>query len=163
MDDFVGTWALVAYAFSRGDDFPIGNPPNRLALASHLLGREAGPLAPASGRSLTVAPDGRVTQTETDACTGYVYDAEGVETTTGGAFDGVLRPLGDCAYLHATMTPTWATPAGRWLEPLMVRYDDGDTVICDWLMRDGDALLRTISVATDEAYPSRATLRYRRR
>ncbi|MEM6286757.1 MAG: hypothetical protein AAF845_06335, partial [Bacteroidota bacterium] len=43
-----------------------------------------------------------------------------------------------------------------------IRFDDGDTVVCDGLRRDGDALVRTISVVTDGAYPSRAVLRYRR-
>ncbi|MEM0963621.1 MAG: hypothetical protein AAGK21_13910, partial [Bacteroidota bacterium] len=54
--------------------------------------------------------------------------------------------------------------AGPAVRPNFVqtRYNDGDTILCDWIERDGDTLVRTINAITDWAYLDRITLRYTR-
>ena len=162
LDAIVGAWRLAAYGFARDEWLPTDARANRLGIAGHLLGGGDAPLRAASGLSLTIGPRGRFSQTDTDAFDGYVYDGEGVETTRGGSFAGSLQPVGTRAYLLADGVPRNAAPAGRWLETLLLRYDDGDTIVCDWVEPRGEELLRVISVVTDQLYPSRATLRYRR-
>ncbi|MEM1118457.1 MAG: hypothetical protein AAGJ11_18255 [Bacteroidota bacterium] len=161
MDDFTGTWALAAYGFSREGGFSGSPSAYQRAIADFLVGQGGVELAPAEGLGLSVEPSGRFTQTQSEAFTGYVYDADGVETSRG-VFDGTLREADGAAYLHPDRIPVWAEPTGRYAPPPRIRLDDGDTVVCDWVRRDGDALVRTISVVTDGAYPSRAVLRYRR-
>jgi hypothetical protein len=129
---------------------------NRRWLAGEALGADP-PLAPLTGLTLTV--DG-TTFTETGAAEVPWFDDEGVLEPEARPFDGTLATSQAGTFL-LTGEGRQATAFAD-AETLHLRCDDGDTAITDLVAVEGDQLHRTTSVITDEMYPSRIRLTYRR-
>ena len=170
MIEYTGRWELVAAAEEESpnteyDDghLTIGDHRvpldefNRRWLAGEVFTDEP-PLAPLTGLTLTVAEDG--TFTETGAATVAWFDDEGVLEPKAIPFDGTVTTSPAGTFLlgsEGLQNAVFADAAD-----LRLRIDDGDTGITDLLTVDGDELVRVMSVITDELYPSRIRLVYRR-
>ena len=170
MNEFAGRWALVAAAAQESPntdyddgDLVIGDTRlpvdefNRRWLAGEVFTQEP-PLAPLTGLELTIAEDG--TFTETGAAAVEWFDDEGVLESEARPFGGTLATSPAGTFLLGEEGPQAAVFEDA--ADLRLRIDDGDTGITDLLTVKGDGLLRVMSVITDELYPSRIRLAYRR-
>lgn len=171
MSEFAGRWELVAAAaqesvdsdYDGGDgDMVIGDARvplgefNRRWLAGEMFTPEP-PLTPLTGLTLTITGDAF---TETGAADVAWFDADGVLEPKALPFDGTLTTSPSGTFLlseEGVQSGVFADAAD-----LRLRVDDGDTGVTDLVTVDGDGLLRIMSVITDELYPSRIRLAYRR-
>jgi hypothetical protein len=87
------------------------------------------------------------------------FDEEGVLDEKVSTFSGIVKIEDRSAYFHLKNPKSWIIPNSdvRWIR---VRYDDGDTIICDKIEIIDKSLVRTISVVTDELYLNRTMLIY---
>jgi hypothetical protein len=87
------------------------------------------------------------------------FDEDGVLDEKVTTFSGTLKIEDRIAYFHLENPKAWiiVNSAGR---KSRVRYDDGDTIICDKVEIIDKSLVRTISVITDELYLDRTMLIY---
>jgi hypothetical protein len=170
MIEFAGRWELVAAAAEEDipndyadDKTNIGHgwvpvdEFNRRWLAGEPLHPEP-PLTPLTGLTLTIAEDG--TFTETGAADVAWLDDEGVLEQNARPFDGTVETAPGGTFLIGEEGVQAAVFADA--TDLRLRIDDGDTGITDLLTLDGDQLLRTMSMITDEMYPLRIRLAYRK-
>jgi hypothetical protein len=170
MIEFAGRWELAAAAAEESPDtdyddgdlvigdhrVPLGEF-NRRWLAGEVFTVEP-PLAPLTGLTLTIAGDG--TFTERGAAAVPWFDEDGVLEPKAVPFDGTLATSPAGTFLlgpEGLQNAVFADAAD-----LRLRIDDGDTGITDLITVDGDELTRVMSVITDELYPSRIRLAYRR-
>lgn len=170
MIEFTGRWDLAA---ANGDydinvDYDDGHlvlgdvrlPSdefNRRWLAGEQL-RADPAMTPLTGLTLTIAEDG--TFTEDGTAEVNWFDDEGVLESDARPFDGTLVTAAGGTFLIGEEGVQATVFAGA--DNLRLRIDDGDTAITDLVRVDGDQLLRRMSVVTDEMYPSRILLAYRR-
>ncbi len=159
--DVVGIWQLVA-AISIDCEIPIMDIPAHTSAIdawlygnSHQLIRQA-PLN--YGLSLQINVDATFTETGTNTLSFTWFDAEGVLTEPAIPFDGVINLDGDDLYFHATLSDGYTDP----VRGHRVRYDDGDTIVCDRAKLVQHRLVRTMSVVTDELYGDRSILIYQK-
>lgn len=170
MIELSGRWALVA---ANGEDNILNDYAdgqtnigagwlpldefNRRWLAGEPLHVEP-TLTPLTGLTLTIAEDGAFTETG-DADVVW-FDDEGVLEMNARPFDGTLVTAPGGTFLLGAEGVQAATFADA--TDLRLRIDDGDTGITDLVRIDGDQLFRTMSMITDEMYPARIRLAYRR-
>lgn len=108
--------------------------------------------------TLTIDANATLTEARTRALKLAWYDCEGVLDEQVTPFDGIVVIESDQMYLHLEAPICGASVVRN----TRVRYDDGDTIICDRIERINDALVRTISVVTDELYLDRTILIYQK-
>lgn len=170
MIEFAGRWELTAAAAQEtvdsdydNGDLVIGDHRvpldefNRRWLAGEVFTPEP-PLSPLAGLTLTIAEDG--TFTETGAADIAWFDDEGVLEPAARPFDGSLATSPAGTFLLSEEGVQAAVFADA--QDLRLRVDDGDTGITDIVAVEGPELTRVMSVITDELYPSRIRLTYRR-
>lgn len=91
------------------------------------------------------------------------YDVEGVLCRPIVPFDGIChnQEAEVRLYLLPYKQPSWAISKDE-VKRTFFRYDDEDTVICDFIeVRDGD-LARTVNVLTDRCYLSHILMMFTR-
>ncbi|MGI5132532.1 hypothetical protein ACQEVB_37420 [Pseudonocardia sp. CA-107938] len=174
MDNPVGRWALTAVSQDeprlRVDwdvEFPDGQPgiarfgevtlPLDELLHRWLAGAEFRPVpvpAPASGLVLRIAED--TAFTESGSADVPWFDVDGVLEASAVPFAGTVTRAGYLVADGVEPRPVDGRPE------VLCRVDDGDTRITDAVLADADSLVRTVSVVTDELYPSRIRYRYER-
>ncbi len=113
-------------------------------------------LTEAEGLRLEIKADGTFTESKTGDPQIEWFDEEGVLESNITPFDGVYKIFDERAFL-TLQTPSNLSDTD---DPERIRYDDGDTKICDSLRVIGEDLIRTVSVITDELYTTRVLLRY---
>lgn len=148
-----GTWSLTHRAETESEVEFIGEETDPTGVPRWLEGSGRDLLAeatPCEGLTLIVSAEGEVKESTTGAATFPWFDAEGVLEDKALPFDGHLVLLGDAIRL---LLPGETGP---------LRYDDGDTMIADRFELDGNRLLRSVSVVTDELYLSRHLFVYAR-
>ena len=158
---FLGVWNLAG-AFSINGELDIDpeTEEGKAELADWLFGHshdDLDLLTDASGLQLTIHNNATFTERKTADPQVTWFDAEGVQDDDVVPFDGVYTIRDGKAYLTLAEPPEWATSADR----KRIRYDDGDTVVCDSLEIVGGNLIRTISVTSDGAYLDRVVLQYK--
>lgn len=160
-----GSWRLEAYAFV--EEMIYGAQPERGAQDNWLFaqGNEGiADLKKQTGMELSIQADGSFSELKTDRKVSVVwYDSEGVEVAAPEATKGRLKAIkGHNGYfLHPSDAPSWM-PRSRESDQDALRYDDGDTLICDIVRPEGDKLIRVMSAITDGMYLSRVLARYKR-
>ncbi|MBW4579077.1 MAG: hypothetical protein KME42_05810 [Tildeniella nuda ZEHNDER 1965/U140] len=116
---------------------------------------------PVSGLKLTIHADGTFTEEKTGLLNLPWYDREGVLDEAVTPFSGILKTEENLMYLHLEEPISWATPEDT-IREVRVRYDDGDTIICDRIEIISNQLVRTMSVVTDELYLNKVLLIYQK-
>ncbi|MFN3600663.1 MAG: hypothetical protein ACK4UY_04650 [Dietzia sp.] len=145
--DLAGTWTLSAYGELTLDDAPTGwliEPPTRLPDTT-----------PNSGVTLTIADQGRFTESGRPTEQALFHSYDGVLGDANDLFDGYLAAV-DGQDGRVFVYSDEVAPVG------CMRVDDGDTAITDEVRLDGPSLLRVVSVVTDGVYASRYLYRYGR-
>lgn len=108
------------------------------------------------GLRLEMKADGTFTETKTGDPQTEWFDEEGVLDAKIMPFDGIYKNFDERAFL-TLQKPSNLSDTD---DPERIRYDDGDTKICDSLRIVGEDLIRTFSVITDELYTTRVFMRY---
>jgi hypothetical protein len=154
METLAGTWllsawsAVWAYEFDRSaDEFLYQDPITTLPRTD-----DAGEVR---GSTLSIRADGGFSQEGRGDRPILTYDEEGVQVAGVAEFGGEVREDGGRGFLLPH-----ATPSG--VEPVRLRWDDGDSRICDSARVIDGRLVRTICVMTDECYGDRVVLAYDR-
>lgn len=158
---FLGVWNLAASFSVSGElDIDPETDEGKAHLSEWLFGDshdELDQLTPTTGLQLTVHNNATFTERKTADPEITWFDAEGVQDDDVMPFDGVYTISDGKAYLTLAEPPEWATSADR----KRIRYDDGDTVICDSLELFDGNLIRTVSVTSEGAYLDRVVLQYK--
>lgn len=158
---FLGVWNLTgSFSVSGELDVDPETEEGKTELSDWIFGNsrdELDQLAPAAGLQLTIHNNATFTERKTADPEITWFDAEGVQDDDVVPFDGVYTVRDGKAYLTLAEPPDWATSPDR----KRIRYDDGDTVICDSIEFIGGNLVRTISVTSDGAYLDRVVLQYK--
>lgn len=159
----VGTWLLAAataisseVAFTETET--AGGVDAWLYGSSNHLLDQAQPL---EGLKLTIGADATFTEVKTRDLNLAWYDRDGVLDTQVTPFNGIVMVEGKIMYLLLEVSIAGASSEVE-VRTTRVRYDDGDTIICDQIERFNDSLVRTMSVVTDELYLDRTVLIYRK-
>ena len=164
MQSLVGTWLLTATLSVDGEIAFSAHPSDLAGIENWLYGNSHELLAQAThadGLSLCIARDGSFTERRQGQPHVPWFDAEGVLDSDVTTFDGVVRADGHAGYLLLATPIKWAIPKDR-VRMTRIRYDDGDTTICDKVEPIDKRLVRTISVVSDGLYFERTVLIYRR-
>lgn len=157
MEALAGTWrlsswsAVWSYEFDGPqDDFLYQDPAAALPRID-----DAGEVR---GSTLAVSSDGGFSQSGQCDRPILTYDEEGVQVAGVAEFGGVVRE--DCGrgYLLRREVRGPSTKIGL----SRLRWEDGDTRVCDSIRVLGGQLVRTICVVTDECYGDRVVLVYDR-
>lgn len=159
----VGVWLLTA-ATATNDEVDLDGLPAEdqidewLYSTGYDLIDEAEPIA---GLKLTIHADSTFTEEKTGLLNLPWYDREGVLDEAVTPFSGIVKIEGNVMYLHLDEPISWASPEDA-IREVRVRYDDGDTIICDRIQIVSHQLVRTMSVGTDELYLDKVLLVYQK-
>ncbi len=159
-----GVWHLSAWLSANGQVPFVGDQPAANGVDNWLYGNSNELVAqtkPIQGLTLRINSDGSFTEERTEDLILPWFDREGVLDENVTPFSGVTKKEGEVSYLLLTSPVTWAIPTGAGRVG-RIRYDDGDTIICDKLELLDRRLVRTTNVVTDELYLERVILIYER-
>src|SRR5262245_46298324 len=141
MGSLAGTWQLCHWSAvwavefeGASDEFLYQDPADPLTQAD-----DDGEVR---GSALSVGANGAFSQAGECNRPVLTYDQDGVQVSGVAEFNGVLREEGGRHYLLTEAAGSAGT--GR------LRYDDGDTRVCDSARVIGGRLVRTVCVITDE-------------
>lgn len=160
----IGVWVLSSFLTTSGEITFIGEEPEKGGVERWLYGNNSNQLnkaRPITGLKLTIKADGSFSESRFGNPKFSWFNQEGVLDDKVTPFNGVLKMDGSRAYLHLAVPVAWANPTEA-VRLNRVRYDDGDTIICDNIEVKSGYLIRTISVVTDEMYFDRTTLIYKK-
>lgn len=161
-----GRWALVGSASTNDEIAFADDEPDPNGVSDWLNGHgddlEAS-IKPTSGLELTISEDGRFSEALVDQPEVCWFDIEGVLCNDVVPFNGALISDNALFYLQPDGIPRWSVHTQNRYGKALLRYDDGDTKICDSLCLKGDRLLRTVNIVTDELCTDRVLIAYERR
>ena len=157
---FLGVWNLAgSFTVGRQLDIDPETDEGKTELSEWLYGDSYDNLdqfTEAAGLQLTVLNNATFTERKTADPEITWFDAEGVQDDDVVPFDGVYTVKDAKAYLTLAEPLDWAISSDR----KRIRYDDGDTVICDTLKLIDGNLIRTVSVTSEGIYLDRVVLKY---
>ncbi|WGV26167.1 hypothetical protein [Halotia branconii] len=160
----IGTWLLTGSISIKseikfiGDELDANGVENWLNSNSNNLIAQ---VEATQGLTLTISSDGKFSEERTGAPKVYWFDFEGVLQSEVIPFNGHLSFYDSKAFLLLDELVSWAVPSDK-VNKKKLRYDDGDTKIADSIEVQGEQLIRTISVVTDELYLDRVIIVYKR-
>lgn len=161
-DNFTGTWDLNGSFDNHGQFEIIKDIEEYRRIYERWLRDEdyenLENLNKADGLRLEIKSDGTFTESKTGNPQLEWFDEDGVSVSKITPFDGIYKIYDDRAFL-TLQTPSNLSYTN---DPERIRYDDGDTKVCDSLRIVGEDLIRTVSVITDELYTIRILMRYTR-
>lgn len=139
LSKFEGTWKLTGFAKTESE---LQDDPK--AELNWLTGKGAGSPAQVSGLTMQIDENGAMTE-EGSADVEW-YDVEGMQESAAEPFEAAieLAPSG-VAYVIPEEGDAFDS-----LPPAVLRCDDGDTRICEFLEVSGGQLTRTVNVVADE-------------
>lgn len=162
LTSLVGSWVLIGSVAINSEVTFIGEETDPNGVRDWLNGRAdelVGQVETVKGLTLTIADNGTFTEVKTANPNITWYDQEGVLESEVEPFNGTVVLKGEGAFLVAKEIPNWAQPTVN-DDGVALRYDDGDTMIAEWLERSDNRLVRTVNVVTDELYLDRIVMVY---
>ena len=163
IDPLVGRWSVVGSASVNGEIPFVGDDPDPDGVSGWLNGTGEeleGSIASTSGLELEVSQDGLFSEHLTGQPKIEWFDVEGVLCDGVVPSNGALVEGEMLVYLQPNGIPSWSVHKKKRYGKALLRYDDGDTKICDCLRLKGDRLIRTVNVVTDELYTNRVLMAY---
>jgi hypothetical protein len=157
VEEFVGTWLLASWSAVWAYQF-VGQPDEFLYQDPGAALPRTDDAGEVQGSALAIGADGSFTQTGRADRPILTYDEEGVQVSGVAEFGGLIREESGRGYLLRREAPKRT----RSSDPDQLRYDDGDTQVCDSARIIGGCLVRAMCVATDECYGDRVVLVYKR-
>ncbi|MCE2595823.1 hypothetical protein K6Y31_13505 [Motilimonas cestriensis] len=164
LTSLVGSWVLIGSVAINSEVAFIGEDTDPNGVGNWLNGRAGelvGQIKTVNGLTLTIADNGAFTEVKTGKLSITWYDQEGVLESEVEPFNGTLVLKGEGAFLVAEAIPNWAQPTANDYG-VALRYDDGDTIIAEWLECIDNRLVRTVNVVTDELYLDRIVMVYQK-
>lgn len=163
MSDFDGNWELTRYGSDTAeiayDDTDDG--PRETEIRAWLIGNEVsmiGNSLPQTGLRITIEQNRF--EESVFRFDELMFDVDGVQVNDYQPMSGNLSISERVAFMAPDESDKPASLDGTGAKA--VRYDDGDTKVCDTLRLSGQMLVRQTSVVTDEIYLERMLLIYRR-
>lgn len=163
LESLVGKWVLTGSISTNSEITFMGEEadPNGIKDWLNGSGRELFEnIKPTSGLTLELLPDGTFTEAKTGNPEVYWFSNEGVLESEVIPFNGLIKSNEFGFFLQPDEIPPWAAPTDKY--GVILRYDDGDTKICDRLSLSENTLIRTVNVVTDELYLDRIAITYKR-
>lgn len=159
-NDFTGIWYLNGSCNSFGQFEILDDIEEyRRIYEKWLRGEDyenLGNLTKAEGLLLEINADGTFTESKTGDPQIEWFDEEGISESRITPFNGIYKIFDERAFLTLE-TPSTLSDTD---DSERIRYDDGDTKVCDSLRVIDEDLIRTVSVITDELYTTRVLMRY---
>ena len=158
-----GEWQLKFY-HHLVDEIPWGDEEDTACLAeiqAWLRGKSDAQIpdaVPMAG--LVMKLQGSAFSEETIEFDALMFDVNGVQVNAYVPMTGTVVDRDGLTILKPAGVPDWATPNS--MDASALRYDDGDTKVCDNLRLIDGQLVRQVSVVTDEIYLERMVLVYGR-
>lgn len=162
IESFVGIWQLIGSTSTKGELAFIDNKPDPNGVKNWLKGeaRELiSQINSTSGLTLTINQHGTFTEEKEGNPEVNWFSSEVVLESKVVPFNGKVKFQADVAYLYPNEIPDWAKPRGR-KYGIVLRYNDGDTIISDNISLIDQKLVRTVNVVTDEMYFDRVAIVY---
>jgi len=157
MSELVGRWDLRRYAHIADE---VSTDGDNSGIQAWLRGLDDN--SPESGDERTglqlLIRDGIFSES-VQGFTSLMFDREGIQVNDYQPMSGNVVIIKGIAYL---IPEGVAEDALHDAGDCALRYDDGDTMVCDTIRVFGDTLVRQLSVVTDELYLDRMTLVYGR-
>ena len=157
MEALTGTWRLTSWSAVWAYEFD-GPPEEFLYQDPAIALPRTDDAGEVRGSILAIGADGGFSQSGECDRPILTYDEEGVQVGGVAEFGGIVREDGERGYL---LRREVRSPAAR-TAPTRLRWDDGDTRVCDSIRVLGSRLVRAICVVTDECYGDRVVLVYER-
>lgn len=165
MNELEGEWELVGYQhrtdeieYDDGDDGPRVTEIHAWLLGAELTSASLEAAPPRTGLQLAIQSG--AFRESVENFSELMFDESGVQVNDYQPMSGQLAIINSVAFLVPEGVPDYAKPEPA--EDMVVRYDDGDTLVCDSLRVVNGMLVRQTSVVTDEIYLERMLLVYRR-
>jgi hypothetical protein len=164
IENFVGTWKLSAYSRDEsvaelGDDGPdyeaIANWVNDCSPKTIKEMKDV------TGLVLTITKEGLFSELLNGNPDVEWFDKNGILCANVQTFDGVVDSSKSKTSLIADGVSSWDLPDDDLYEA-KCRYDDGDTLICDYIQKVDGYIVRTVNVVSDEEHLYRNTFIYSR-
>ena len=115
-----------------------------------------------SGSRLIIKNNGFFEEESKERIKFHWYDDEGILQQYISPFSGNYYHHDSRLYLFSNKKlGNWQKSKEEWAK-MKVRYDDGDTKICDFLKLNDNYLVRTVNAITDELYFDRLSILYKR-
>lgn len=162
IQELIGKWKLIASAAEKAENSFTDNRPSKTGLKNWLESVNHKLISSASenqGLVVEIDSDGNFNEQKTGEPKIDWYDNEGILVGTVTPFDGKLVEFSSKFYLIPNEVPSFAQPKDGLFEAKL-RYDDGDTKICEQIEFFDDKLIRTINISTDECRFDRIVLVY---
>ncbi|QEG38931.1 hypothetical protein [Roseimaritima ulvae] len=165
MNELEGEWELVGY-FHKTDEIEYDDADdgsNVTEIRAWLQGAEPtnASLEAAQPRAgLQLAIQRGAFRESVENFSELMFDVSGVQVNDYQPMSGQLATINSVAFLVPEGVPEFARTEPA--EDIVVRYDDGDTLVCDSMRIVDGMLVRQTSVVTDEIYLERMLLMYRR-
>jgi hypothetical protein len=160
----IGTWLLTGSISLNSEIKFIGDEPDPNGVENWLNSNSNNLIAQVEateGLTLTISSDGKFFEERTGEPKVYWFDREGVLESEVIPFNGHLSFYDSKAFLLVDDLISWAVPSDE-VSKKKLRSDDGDTKIADSIEVQGEQLIRTISVVTDELYLDRVIIVYKK-
>ncbi|MEM9449908.1 MAG: hypothetical protein AAGA75_15390 [Cyanobacteria bacterium P01_E01_bin.6] len=162
LETLVGKWSLIGSISINSEISFVGGEPEPNGVKDWLngSGRElVETMNATSGLTLELCSDSTFTETKYGNPAVYWFSDEGVLESEVVPFNGLVKANEFGFFLQPDEISSWATPTDKY--GVILRYDDGDTKICDRLYLSEGKLIRTINVVTDELYLDRIVIVYK--
>ena len=162
IESFIGTWQLIGRASTKGELGFIDNRPDPNNVKNWLKGKAEelfNQINSTSGLTLTINHNGTFTEEQEGNPEVTWFSNEGVLESKVVPFSGKVKFQADEAYLYPNEISDWAKPRGR-KYGIVLRYNDGDTIIADNISLVDEKLVRTVNVVTDGMYFDRVAIVY---
>lgn len=167
IETFVGTWHLTASTTINSEISFVGEEPDPNGVNNWLKGNGQELIEKAettSGLSLKISSNGSFIEEKNADTKVDRFDGEGVLSLDAFTLTGTLKSNSYGVFLEQSSIPSWANSSTSAPEKYdaFVRFDDGDTKISDSIEIQGNTLIRTVNVVTDELYLMRVVYLYTR-
>lgn len=162
IEPFIGTWQLIGSVSTKGELAFIDNKPDPNGVKNWLKGKAdelVNQINSTSGLTLTINQDGNFTEVVEGSPQVTWFSNEGVLESKVVPFNGKVKFQAGVAYLYPNEISDWAKPRGR-KYGIVIRYNDGDTIIADNISLVDEKLVRTVNVVTDGMYFDRVAIVY---
>ncbi len=153
---FVGKWVLIGSFSIKSELQFIGRKPDSNGVKNWLnnpMSQVLKRVKSTEGLTLIINPDGTFQEQKTGNPKVEWFDCEGVLCAEVKPFNGYINVLESKPYLMTDQCPSWA-------KDKKLRYNDGDTKICDTVHLDNEQLIRVVSIVTDDMYFDKVVLVY---
>jgi hypothetical protein len=163
-NEISGQWVLIGSTSRKGEVRFINEEPIDADIFDWLNGQEldvVDEIEQTNCLSMSIFDDNTFTEVKNNAESNFDwYDEEGVLDPDFIPFGGAIKCNAHGIFIQPKKISAMGLPTEEY--GAILRYDDGDTKICDRISLHEKNMIRTISIVTDELYLDRTILVYKK-